>query len=133
MNKYQILEHPSELKIKAYGEDLTQLFINSAKAVTDFLFGEIKKSPQEFIIVNIAALDQEALLVNWLSEIIFLSNTKKAAVIEYQVEKISNQEIIAKVGLVKTLAREEIKAVTYSELSIKKERDFWQATVVCDV
>ncbi len=47
--------------------------------------------------------------------------------------EFSNHKIVADIGSQKALAKDEIKAVTYHELSISKQNGLWQATVVYDI
>lgn len=134
--KYEILEHTADLKIKSYGQDLPELFANSALAMTEFIFGEevSEREAVETEIVEVEAGDVESLLVNWLSEILFLSATKYRAYIVYGIKEFTNKKIIAKVGLCEATAEEDIKAVTFNDLKIKQERDgAWSSIVVYDI
>jgi SHS2 domain-containing protein len=135
MLKYEFLEHPADLKIKAYGQDLPELFINTALGMTEFLFGKISdiKETAHTEKIKIQANNTESLLIDWLSEILYLSDKSDRAYLDYQIEEFSENKIAAKVGSVKFPALEDIKAVTYSELEIKKVKDGWQAIVVFDI
>lgn len=134
--KYEILEHTADLKIKSYGDDLPELFANSALAMTEFIFGK-EVSDEEVVeteIIEVEAYDIESLLVNWLSEILFLSATKYRAYIIYGIKEFANKKIVAKVGSREAIAKEDIKAVTFNDLKIEQERDgVWSAMVVYDI
>lgn len=134
--KYEILEHTADLKIKSYGEDLPELFANSALAMTEYIFGEDVSDEEavETETVEVEADDIESLLVNWLSEILFLSATKYRAYIVYGIKDFTNKKIVAKVGSREATAKEDIKAVTFNDLKIEQERyENWSAVVVYDI
>lgn len=135
MPKYQFLEHPADLKIKAAGQDLPELFVNAALGMMEFLFGknleQNKVAHQEKVIIE--AKNLETMFVDWLSEILYLSDANDRAYIDFQIEEFSENKIIAKVGSVESPALEDIKAVTYSELKIKKVKGKWEAMIVFDI
>lgn len=134
-SSFKFLEHPAELKICAWGKDLPELFINSAKGMMNYLYGNslpmLKNRQTETI--TIIANDIESLLVDWLAEILWLSDTKKRVYLNFKVIEFGNGIIKAEIDSVKARAIDDIKAVTFSELSIIQKQDFWEATVVYDI
>lgn len=133
VKKYEFLEHPSELKIRSFGKDLSEVFINSALAMMEFLFGKVPKGKLQYEQLEVSTDNLESLLVDWLADILYLSNSKKRIYLDYKVLEFSDHKIVADIGSQKALAKDDIKAVTYHELSISKQNDLWQATVVYDV
>lgn len=138
--KFIYLEHPADIKIKSFGKDLVELFINSAFGMMDFLYGKIDFKnifATQNDIVNVTAEDLESLLVNWLAELLYLSAINKCFYFNYKIEKIfiesNNLQIIAKVSGIKAKAKDDIKAVTYHELTIQKTQEGYFATVVYDI
>ena len=133
MKKYEFLEHPSELKIRSFGKDLSEVFVNSALAMMEFLFGKVAKDNIQHERLQIEADNLESLLVDWLADILYLSSSKKRIYLDYKVLEFSDNKIVANIGSQKALAKDDIKAVTYHELSISKQNGLWQATVVYDI
>jgi len=132
MKKYEYLEHPADLKICAYGKTLPELFINAALAMTNFLY-EIKETQiAKTETVQVKADNLEDLLINWLAEILYLSDTNYLACVDFKIKTFDEKKIIAEVGMTSAEAKDDIKAVTYSELKVKKIDDGWEAVFVCD-
>ena len=132
MKKYEYLEHPADLKICAYGKTLPELFINAALAMTNFLF-EVKETKiQKTKTVQMEADNLEDLLINWLAEILYLSDTNHQACVEFKIKTFDEKKIVAEVGMISAEAKDDIKAVTYSELNINKIDEGWKAIFVCD-
>jgi SHS2 domain-containing protein len=145
MEKYKFLEHPAELKVQSFGKDLPELFINSALAMMDYIYGDGSKGTARRALthtktITLKADNLESLLIDWLAEILYLSQVNKSAYIDYHIKKfctgdrrVALPKIVAEIGAVKTAAKDEIKAVTYHELEIKQQNNMWQATVVYDI
>jgi SHS2 domain-containing protein len=134
MKKYEFLEHPADIKIRAFGKDLPEVFINAALGMMSFLYAKQKNqeilSKQKIIIT---AENLESLLVNWLSELLWLSDTKHVVISDYRIKNLSPNKISASVSLIKAKAKEDIKAVTYNDLLITKKKNFWVAEIVFDI
>lgn len=134
MKKFEFLDHPAELKIRSFGKDLPELFINTALGMMEYLYGKIETCvPAKTESVTVEAHDLESLLVDWLAEILWLSDTNKRAYVSYYIKHLTKLEIISEVGSIKAKPINDIKAVTYHELAIIKDNNGWQATVVYDI
>ena len=69
MIKYQVIDHPSDIGIEAFGKNKKELFENAAFGMMDIMFDLNKVKPQQAFQVKISADNIESLLVNWLSEL----------------------------------------------------------------
>ncbi|MBD3359669.1 MAG: archease [Candidatus Buchananbacteria bacterium] len=135
MEQYENLEHTADLKIRAFGKDKKEVFVNMAKGMFDNMIDNeslLKDQPIKREI-RIDSVDLQSLLVDFLSELLYLSDTNdeiynkfelifkdlelKATIAGYKVEKI----------------KLDIKAVTYNDLVIKEKDNQWIAEVVFDI
>ncbi len=138
MKKYEILEHTADLEIKAYGKDLKELFCNIAEGMFYSISPKTVKAkmikPQKREKISISSSDREALLVDWLNELLYLYNISRQIYIDFKISKLTDTELEAEV-LGVTPEEEEvlIKAATYHGLKIEKKDEVWQATVVFDI
>jgi SHS2 domain-containing protein len=89
--------------------------------------------PERWERIEITAPDREALLVDWLSELLCRATSNYNAYIGFQVDEIDEHRLVARVGIVSAVAIDDIKAVTHHELAVRKCNDGWEATVVFDV
>ena len=133
MKTFEFLEHPADIKIRAFGKDLQEVFINSALGMMEFLFDKPKMIPDKKETIEASAENVESLLVNWLAEILALSNIHKRIFVNFAIKEFSETKIVAEVTSARAVAIDDIKAVTYSELAIKKMDDKWIANVVYDI
>ncbi len=132
MPKFINLEHTADIKIRAYGDNLNTLFQNAAFAMFSQIYkAEVK--PEITREIKIKSVDQESLLVDFLSELLTLSdqyneiyNTFKLEIKDFEIKgEISGQAVKS--------FDEEIKAVTYHELKITKNKNIWTAEIVFDI
>lgn len=135
MKSFEFLEHTADVKMKVYGKSLQELFINSAKGMAVVIYGEeilyCKTDKTETITVK--SDDRQSLLVDWLSELLFLSHTNYRVYINFEIKRFSDTKIVAGVKSCNAKAKEDVKAVTYSELVIQEKEDGWEAVVVFDI
>ena len=132
--KYIVIDHPSDIGIEAIGKDIKGLFENSAFGMMDMMF-DLSGVPQNISFdVKVKAGDTEALLVSWLSELLYLCDSKRVALSGFTISRMSDTELEAKVygGKIGKIKR-FIKAATYNQLEIKKEKDNWKARIIFDV
>jgi SHS2 domain-containing protein len=139
MDKYKVIDHPSDIGIEAFGKDLTELFENSAFGMMDMMFDLKYLHPQEYILskqfdVHVSADNLESLLIAWLSELLYISDANKIQFSVFNINKMTNNKLDAKVLGDKILKINRfIKAATYNQLEIKKEKDNWKARIIFDV
>jgi SHS2 domain-containing protein len=135
MPRYKILEHKADLKIRAFGKDKKELFENVMIGMENALRAEIKKSKPKKRKIKVKSLDLETLLVDFLSEILYLNQTKREIYQKIKFKKLFGPEIEAEIfgKKVKNFGL-DIKAVTYHDLDIHQRKDgTWQATVLFDI
>jgi len=136
--KYEILEHPAELRLRIFGKTLEELFSNAAEAMADVLNRDAKQRMHANAAkekIKIQSIDINSLLVDFLSEILAKSQINKA------VYLVSNLKLNPKpytlnaicVGYSVDHFDEDIKAVTYQDLNIQKIDDVWQTILVFDI
>ena len=133
MKKYEFLEHPGDIKIRSFGRSLPELFINTALGMMNFLYGEQSVPLTHSEQITLQAEDLESLLVDWLSEILWLSDTHHRVYTDYKIIELNENKIVADINSGPAKAKDDIKAVTYHELSISKVNSEWTATVVYDI
>lgn len=135
-NPYIILEHTGDAKIRVFGKTNEELFLNAMRGMCDLVRPrgeeEGKKIKRK---IKIISQDKNALLVDFLSEINYLMQTKREIYHTLRVLKLSDRELEAELSGKKVEGfGEEIKAVTHYGLEIKRNaRGFFQATVVFDI
>lgn len=132
--KYEILEHTADLKIRAFGRLLEELFNNILAAMVEATKPIIINQTASVEEIKIKAENLENLLIDFLSEVIYQTDLNDVVYTKAEFKKITEKGLEGKIfgQKIKTFET-EIKAITWHELEIKKINNLWQATVVFDV
>jgi SHS2 domain-containing protein len=134
--KFKFLEHTADIKFQAFGKDIEEVFENSALALKETICGGKKIKETEEMKVIAKGKDYENLLYNFLEEIIYLLDADNFLIGKIKDIKISGFKLRAvimgdKVSNYKFT--NNVKAVTYNEMFVKRQKDKWISQVVLDV
>lgn len=138
MPKYIIIDHTADIGIDVFGDTLQDLFSNAGFALFDIITDLSTVECKVKHSLNIVGIDKEQLLVNWLSELLFLHDVKNLLFKNFCVNQLSDYQLTADVSgeafdekrhIIKT----EVKAVTYHSLSIIQKDQQWKARIIFDL
>ncbi len=126
MKQYKLIEHTADVGIKAYGKNISEAFINAAIGMFDIITDNSKIEAVGQYDIQLEAPDLEQLLVDWLSELLFLNSAKNLVFGSFNV-KIDKNRLSAQVfgeeySKSKHKMGVEIKAVTYHMLEVSKKK-----------
>lgn len=135
MTPFEITEHPADIKLLVHGLSREELFANAARGMMTVLYGNeiLECEPDDKEEITVGATDIEHLFVDWLSELLYLSNTHYRAYIDVDVKELTKSSVTALVGSCSGEAIDDIKAVTYHQLKVTEKDGAWEATVVFDI
>ena len=131
---YKEIEHTADRAFQVTGHDLAELFRNAALALAAVQAATVQEGSSTEREVEVAGVDRETLLVNWLNEILYLQEKHRESYSRFEVLSISEQQLRARMqGSPLVSARTVVKAVTFHGLEVKHADQGWEATVVVDV
>lgn len=134
--KFEILEHKADLKIRAFGETKEDLFRHCLEAMAESMKPEMRK-PEEKTKreIKIKSLDSSALLVDFLSEVLYQTQVNKETYNDVKFQKLTDTKLESEIlGQKVERFGEDIKAVTYHNLEINQKKDgSWEAIVLFDI
>ncbi len=133
-SKFKFLEHTADVKFQAFGKNLEEVFENCGLALVDSQYkGKVKAIKKKKI--KVKGKDNEALLYNFLEEILIL--LEKGFLTSKIKVRIKNKTIEADLFGDSTKNYEisvDVKAVTYNQMFVREEKKGkWVAQVVIDV
>lgn len=135
---FEILEHTADIGIRARGKSLAEVFEQAALALEHVVLDPAAVAPREQYSIEAHGEDNESLLVNFLSEILYLLDAKRVAFTSIRVEE-------AAPGAVRAIASGEprdavrhpprviVKGVTYHQLRLEETPEGWLAEVFLDI
>lgn len=132
---FEEIEHTADVAIHVKGRDLEDLFrnaaigMNSLMAATDRLH-----APPVGISLALDGGDAEDLLVDWLSELAYLAESRRLIFHHFDFRTLSSRRLEVELrGNMVDGIQKHIKAVTYHNLKIEKTKSGFETTVVFDV
>jgi SHS2 domain-containing protein len=140
MGQAETFEHTADLGLRVVGSDLADLFETAAAGLYDVIVAnrdEVRPSDSES--VRLAAPSLPDLLLAWLNELIFRSETQHRLYSQFRVQVEENGP-----GLEATIAGEpidrdrhvldhEVKAATHHGLTVRPADGGWLAEVILDI
>lgn len=130
MLKYKYLEHTADAKFQAFGSTLEKAFSNAALAMINLMIETEKVKGKIKHTIKVEGKDKEALLYNFLEELIFLLDSKNF--LFKKVNKIKIQEKNNKYKLEAEVSGDnaqnyklfgEVKAITYNSMFVKQIKE----------
>jgi SHS2 domain-containing protein len=137
--KYEFLPHTADVKFRAYGSTMAEAFSNAALALKEVITedkvkGKVKKT------ISVESEDEKALLYDFLEQFLILLDSEDfllGSVEELNIKKDKKFKLNAVVkgdtDLKKYKTETHIKAVTYQEMEIKKEKGKYMLQVILDL
>ena len=138
MERFRILEHPADIGFEAFGSTREEVFANAARALFHLIIDLDSVEPRTEVAVRVEGSNPASLLINWLSELLFLNDAEDWLFSEFAVEQLDDRSLAARVrgekfDRTRHRAKLQVKAITYHQLELKKMAEGWQARVFVDI
>jgi SHS2 domain-containing protein len=135
---FEFIDHTADIGITAYGADMKQVFANAARGLFSIITNLDNVASTKKLDIQVTAPDREALLLQWLNELIYLFEVKETLFNRFDITTITDTEIKAigygeKINLTKHEFKTQVKAATYHMLKIEQNEDGYRAQVIFDV
>ncbi len=136
--RYSVMEHTADAGIIIDSTTLPELFANAAYGMFDLIAGADNICAEKAMSVEVVADDYEELMVNWLSELLFMFETQELLFSEFEINYLGDCHLDATVrgeqySTERHMLTHVIKAVTYSGLRIEKQDSLYRARIVFDI
>ena len=120
------MEHTADCGIRAYGATLSELFANAAAGMFSLITDLDAVKPVGEYEVRVRSKDTEALLFDFLSELLFVHETQKLLLSEFDV-RVADLSVDArargeKIEKGRHPLHLNLKAVTYHGMIVDEER-----------
>src|SRR5215469_1632208 len=87
---FDVLEHPADIGFRAFGNDLPELFANAALAMLSIADDPDAAEPREEYRIAVASGDRDALMIDWLSEVLYWFDGKRIAFRDFQITDLTD-------------------------------------------
>lgn len=140
MKPFEFFEHTADIGIFVYGKSLKQLFSNGGYALFDFIGNKVsdKRVIKKNINIELDCFDREELFIRWLSELLYIYEAQGIFSVGFDIDYIKKGRMKAmiigeKYDPLRHAIKNIVKAVTYHNFTITKEKAVWKARVILDV
>ncbi|MEY7848179.1 archease [Natrarchaeobius sp. A-rgal3] len=147
---YELRDHTADIAVAATGDSLESVFAAVADGLAAASCDEFADAGGERFSVAVAAESREALLFDYLDELIYRRDVRVELPVDHRVESVNGPasgpderpdtdgdewslEASARGVPLSGIDAREVKAVTYSEMRLERVDDGWEAYVVFDV
>ena len=138
MRTYQFIDHTGDDGVVVEGETLEKLFQHAAESFfyvitePENIEGTVQQS------VSLRAPGLEELLVDWLSEFLYLFDTQGLLFGRFDITRLDEKHLEAKAwgekyNEEKHPIKTTIKAVTFHQLRIENDEGMWRAQIIFDL
>lgn len=137
MATFDLRDHTADVAVEAHGGTIETVFAAAADGLAAAQCDSIPDIGERFS-VEVSAEGREALLFDYLDELIYQRDVRSVLPVENRVQRIEGDGEWTLSGNARGVPLEraearEVKAVTYSEMRIEEREDGWYAYVVLDV
>jgi SHS2 domain-containing protein len=138
MQGFRILEHTADVGFEAFGASRPEVFRSAGRALMSLIVDLESVLPRGSANIEAGASEPVGLLVNWLSEILYLQDTEGWLFTDFDILTLTDRSLSASgCGERFERGRHEIKllvkAITYHQLLLEETVDGWRAQVYVDI
>jgi SHS2 domain-containing protein len=127
------LDHTADVELYVWGPDLPSLLEQAARGMFLLAGIHLKPGSRQTHQLELPVTDPESLLVNFLSELLFLGEVENLGFDNFDINIEGNTLHAELRGELLESQTKHIKAVTYHNLEVRKCPDGLEAKVVFDV
>jgi SHS2 domain-containing protein len=112
----------------------SDLFIGAMRGMYGLMADIDAPSADAWRQIEVEGLDKESLLVDWLNELLFFTETEGLLFIEAQIRTLTPTRLVARAGgVLSPITKASIKAATFHDLAISRDGDGWSVVITFDV
>jgi SHS2 domain-containing protein len=135
---FRILEHTADVGFEAFGRTREEAFAQAACALMYLITDTDALAATQTTEIRVAASTPPDLLVNWLSEVLYLHETERLLLRDFRVHHLTDQSLTAtaygeQYDATRHRIRLQVKAITYHQLALEPLADGWRAQVYVDI
>lgn len=132
---FEILEHTADVGVRSWGPSLEEAFRRSTLGLLDII-GVWRPGAGERIPIEVEGRDPGALLVDWLSEVLYLQEVRDPVITAVEVSTVQEGRAAGWVELAERPGDIEgtaVKAITFHQLDVSRDEHGWTTTVYVDI
>ena len=130
---FREIEHTADWEIQVWAPDLNMLFEHAARGMYALCGARMSHNQPQKRTIDLEAADPEALLIGFLSELLYYYDLERIGFERFNLEVTGNHLQGEIQGSAITSIDKEIKAVTFHNLKIRQSKHGLEVNLVFDV
>ncbi|MBN1659084.1 MAG: bifunctional riboflavin kinase/FAD synthetase [Anaerolineae bacterium] len=133
--RYYEIDHTADRALQVWGKDLPDLFTGAARGMFSLTSSLQDGAPAtRWYDIHLEALDRETLLVDWLNELLYLSEVEGVIFSDLRILWLNDTALQARAGGVPGHpTKAHIKAATFHDLALVEDELGWSTVITFDV
>jgi len=142
--RFREQEHTADRALRVWGRGLADLLVGAARGMCTLMGDSEDLVPEVWRTIRLQADDREALLVEWLNELLYLVEAEELLFVDFRIESVTDSgtarageagaTMVAHVGgAVAPVTRASIKAATFHDLKLVEDAAGWSTVITFDV
>lgn len=128
------IEHTADRALRIWGRRPFDLFVGAARGMYSLMAGLDAPAATHWRRVELEGPDRESLLVSWLNELLFLTETEGLLFPDTQIEILTETRLVGQArGAKGSLMNASIKAATFHDLAISRDGEGWSTVITFDI
>ena len=138
MGEFELLEHPSDIGVRARGGTREEALAAASKGLTSILVNPAEVRTVEERHFTAVGSDEAAQIINWLNEILFFFDTEGMLFVDFHIDEWTGTQIIGRANgerfdIDRHEFRTAVKAATYHQFESRETDAGWEIRVFVDV
>ena len=133
LSGYRELPHTADWELEIWAPDIGTLFEQAARGMYHLCQAKLYSHPRLTHWIELIIIEPEILLIDFLTELIFLTESEGLAFDEFNLKFEGDRFIADVTGAKLESLSKEIKAVTYHNIKIRETGSELKANIVFDV
>ena len=134
----RLIDHTADFGIELEAGSARELFETAATALFVLLVHGPEAQAPHTVTINVRGQDWADLMVNWLRELLYLWSAEQLRLVGVEISQLYENHMKADLDLqpfdsATDRVEQEIKAVTYHQISVTERSGRWRARVIFDV
>lgn len=133
MKKFEFLFHTADLKIRVLGKNFFSLINNTLLALKSFLSPKLTKRKRKMKI-KIEGTDSINLLIDFFSEVLAKTYINKIIFVKFKPKVFEEKKIEGELeGFEFKSLKKDIKAITYHQAKLEKNKNYFIFEFIVDI
>ena len=136
MRSHKLVEHIADVRLKLIGDSLKELFAAGVQGMAELIKpGISSQQATEKLTISLDASDETSLIIDFLAEVLTYTHVNRTVYHTAIFSDLSPSHLEAQLqGTLVDSFDEDVKAVTYHEANVKKNKqDLYETTIIFDI